>query len=105
MTTAFLRVVLLRSFYVFFCFFFGGGVEACARCACLLSNECRKREREEVIFVREIDKNEREREKIFFFHTRREGAAFLDLCWSVSLTPRQEPLPSLGRFPFAFDYC
>jgi hypothetical protein len=64
-----------------------------------------EREREEVIFVREIDKNEREREKIFFFHTRREGAAFLDLCWSVSLTPRQEPLPSLGRFPFAFDYC
>jgi len=49
MTTAFLRVVLLRSFCAFFCFFSAGGVEACARCACLLSNEMQKeRERKEV---------------------------------------------------------
>jgi len=38
-----------RSLCAFFCFLSAGGVEACARCACLLSNEMQKeRERKEV---------------------------------------------------------
>lgn len=52
----------LRSFASFV--FFSGEVEACARCACLLSNECRKEGG--CFFVREIDK--REREKFLFSH-------------------------------------
>jgi len=44
-----------RSLCAFFCFLSAGGVEACARCACLLSNEMqRKRERGRRFSVREI---------------------------------------------------
>jgi len=83
------------------------GVEACARCACLLSNEMQKeRERKEVFRLGKydiIDKKERlrKREKNFIFaREKKRRAAFLDLRWSESLTPRREPLRSLeGGFP------
>jgi len=113
-TTAFLRVPVLlpalsaRSFV----FFRRGVVEACARCACLLSNEMqRERERKEVFRLGKYDRQKREivrkREKNFYFRARRKGEQLFWTFVGPNLLLRDESLFALsrGRFPFAFDYC
>ena len=94
-----------RSLCAFFCFFSAGGSRR-ARAALVFSRmKCREREREEGGFrLGKYDRQKRERErerKIFIFaREKKRRAAFWDLRWSESLTPRREPLRSLeGGFP------
>jgi len=106
-TTAFLRVPVLlpalsaRSFV----FFSAGGVEACARCACLLSNEMqRERERKEVFRLGKYDRQKKEivREKNFYFRTREEkessffGPSLVRISYSAT---RASSLSLEGGFP------